>query len=196
MKVGIFGGTFDPVHFGHIHLALSLKEMFQLDLVLFSPSWISPFKEENSHRASPLQRLEMLRLALEGVPDCRAIDYEVQKTGPSYTIDLVRHVKSLYEKSDELFLLMGEDLLPEFYKWKEYEQILSLTTPLIGCRDREEKNISWDLPETLKRGIAHIPLVEISSTQIRERIKNKLYCEHLISKKVFEYICENKLYLY
>lgn len=196
MKIGIFGGTFDPVHFGHIHLALSLKEMFQLDQVLFSPSWISPFKQENPYKASPLQRLEMLRLALEGVPDCRAIDYEVQKSGPSYTIDLIHHIKSLYEKSDEFFLLMGEDLLPEFYKWKEYKQILSLTTPLIGCRDREEKNISWDLPEALKRGIAHIPLVEISSTQIRERIKKNLYCEHLISNKVFEYICENKLYLH
>jgi nicotinate-nucleotide adenylyltransferase len=195
MKIGILGGTFDPVHFGHIHLALSLKESCHLDLVIFSPSWISPFKAEKPAQASPRQRLEMLQLALKGIPGFQVIDYEVQKSEPSYTIDLVRHVKSLYSDRDRLFLLVGEDLVPGFSQWKEYEQILSLTTPIVGCRIREEQKIPTDFPEALKKGRVHIPLLEISSTLIRERIKSKLYCQHLVSEKVYEYICENKLYL-
>ncbi|MBX9923331.1 MAG: nicotinate (nicotinamide) nucleotide adenylyltransferase [Rhabdochlamydiaceae bacterium] len=195
MRIGVFGGTFDPVHFGHIHLALSLLEIWKLDQVIFSPSRVSPFKEESGMQASPMQRLEMLKLALEGVPACRVIDFEVQRLGPSYTIDLVRHVKSLYAETDELFLLLGEDLVPEFSRWKEYKQILSLVTPIIGCRVREENKKSWDFPESMEMGRVPIPILEISSTQIRERIKNKLYCQHLIPEKVFDYICENKIYL-
>ncbi len=195
MKIGILGGTFDPIHFGHIHLALSLKEACELDQVLFSPNQTSPFKEESSVHASPNQRLEMLHLALKGVPGCKAIDYEVCRSGPSYTIDLVRHVKSLYTDQDRLFLLLGEDLASEFPLWKEYEQILSWVTPVVGCRSCRGARASCDIPEVLHAAVMPIPLWEISSSQIRARIKNKLYCQHLISESVFDYICKNKLYL-
>lgn len=192
MKIGVLGGTFDPIHFGHIHLALSLKEACQLDEVLFSPNQISPFKEESSVHASANQRLEMLHLALKGVPGCKAIDYEVYRPGPSYTIDLVFHLKSLYTDQDQLFLLLGEDLASGFSRWKEYEQILSLVTPIVGSRRKGE---SCDIPEFLRGSVISIPLWEISSTQIRARIKSKMYCQHLISGSVFDYICKNKLYL-
>jgi nicotinate-nucleotide adenylyltransferase len=194
MKIGILGGTFDPVHFGHIHLALHLQELCHLDRVLFSPSRLSPFKQESGGNASPIERLEMVRLALEGIPGFEVIDYEVLSSGPSYTIDLVRYVKSLYTESDELFLLLGEDLIPTFRDWKDYKQILALVTPIIGCRFRQGFHHDKDSLESMQKGRREIPILEISSTEIRERVKKKLYCQHLIPEKVFEYICKNKLY--
>lgn len=192
-KIGVFGGTFDPVHYGHIHLALSLKESRGIDLLFFSPNYISPSKQEFPPKASPKQRFDMLVLALEGIPDCRVLDYEINRIGPSYTIDLIRYVKSSFcRKEDLLFLFLAEDLLDGFSYWKESSEIVKLASPLVGCRDRAFSNTEYQ--DVFEKGKVHIPVMEISSTFVRHRLKNKLYCGHLVPAKVLDYIHENKLY--
>lgn len=191
-KIGIFGGTFDPIHFGHIHLALSLKESEGLDEVVFSPNFISPFKQQERQQALSQDRLNMVRLAIEGIPGFSVTDFEARRAGPSYTIDLIHHVQSLFEQTDRLFLLLGEDLLEGLLLWKDLKELLSLAQPLVGCRDFcKERHVLF--PEL--RRIA-LPVMEISSTLIRERLWRHLYVEHLVPKKVLDYIYQNKLYFH
>jgi nicotinate-nucleotide adenylyltransferase len=198
-KIGIFGGTFNPIHFGHIHLALSLKEAKGLDRVIFSPNYTSPFTEKkDTLLATPDQRFEMARLALEGIPGCSATDYEIKRPGPSYTIDLARHVKStLCKPEDELFLFLATDLLEGFSRWKDKEELLALAKPLIGSRKSLTKAPFLDpkLQEILDRGKVSTPIMEISASNIRNRLKKDLYCGHLVPGKVLDYIVMNKLYL-
>ncbi len=197
-KIGIFGGTFNPVHFGHIHLALSLKECHGLDEVFFSPNYESPFSKKGDFSITPSQRFEMLSIALEDVSGCVAIDYEIKRPGPSYTIDLVRHMRSFFDCSKEsLFILLGEDLLEGFSKWKDKEEIVHLATPLIGSRNslKKEASFSLELQALLDKGRVTLPIMEISSSNVRDRLKKELYCGHLVSQKVIDYIHVNKLYL-
>ncbi len=197
-KIGVFGGTFNPVHFGHIHLALSLKEIWGIDELLFSPNYESPFPVKGDGLATPSQRFEMLSLALEDVPGCSAIDYEIKRQGPSYTIDLVRYVQSFFcGPDDSLFLLLGEDLLEGFDRWKDNNEIMRLAKPLIGSRNyfKSDSFLSCKIQQILDEGKTGIPIVEISSSNVRFRLKKELYCGHLVSQKVLDYIHVNKLYL-
>jgi nicotinate-nucleotide adenylyltransferase len=191
-KIGIFGGTFDPIHFGHLHLALSLQEKEGLDFVFFSSNYESPDLSKPSPKASALQRFEMMQLALEGVPGCKALDYEMKRKGPSYTIDLVLYIKSfLCTEKDQLFLLIAEELLESLPSWKESAKLLSLVTPLVGSRGGFEEESSSSIFGSKK---FEIPKLEISSTFVRDRLKKKLYCGHLVPAKVLDYIYLNKLY--
>ena len=193
-KIGVFGGTFDPIHYGHIHLALSLKESRGIDQLFFSPNYVSPDKQESPAQATAQQRFEMLLLALEGVPGCCALDYEINRKQPSYTIDLVRYVRSSFcQKEDLLFLLMAEDLLERFASWKESSELVKLASPLIGSRACLQKK-GEKRDEIFEKGRENIPMIEISSTMVRNRLKNKLYCGHLVPAKVLDYIYANKLY--
>ncbi|SRR3989339_485119 len=197
-KIGIFGGTFNPIHFGHIHLALSLKEAAQLDEVIFSPNYESPFQGKSSVSAE--KRLEMVEVALEGIPGCFVTDYEVVKKGTSYTIDLVKHVKNfIYSPQDEIFLLLADDLLEHFFRWKDVEELVSIATPLVGSRTLlKQASIPFldvKIQNSLNKGRVEIPLMEISSSLVRERLKKELYAGHLVPQKVLDYIYLNKLYL-
>jgi nicotinate-nucleotide adenylyltransferase len=197
-KIGIFGGTFNPIHFGHIHLALSLKEAKQLDQVIFSPNYASPFTEKkDTLLATPQQRFEMVRLALEGVPGCIPTDYEIKRPGPSYTIELARHIKSACTPQDELFLLLAEDVREGFSRWKDKEELLSIVAPLIGSRKSltNDPLLDLKLQKILDKGRVSTPFIEINASNIRNRLKKDLYCGHLVPRKVLDYILLNKLYL-
>ncbi len=197
-KIGIFGGTFNPIHFGHIHLALGLKESHGLDVVYFSPNYTSPFQEKEDVSIAPIHRFEMLCLALEGVPGCFPLDYEIKRPGPSYTIDLIRHMRSSFCSSKEsLFILLGEDLLEGFSRWKDKEEILRMATALIGSRNplKKKGSLPLELQRVLDKGKVPLPIMEISSSSVRDRLKKELYCGYLIPQKVLDYIHENKLYL-
>ena len=199
-KVGVFGGTFNPIHFGHIHLALSLKEAAQLDEIIFSPNFESPFQEKSSVSLSAEKRLEMVKIALDGVPGCFVTDYEVVKKGTSYTIDLVKYVKNfIYSPQDELFLLLADDLLEHFFRWKDVEELVSIAIPLVGTRTLlKQASIPFldvKIQNSLNEGSIEIPIMEISSSLVRERLKKGLYVGHLVPQKVLDYIYLNKLYL-
>lgn len=199
-KIGFFGGTFDPIHFGHIHLAVQLSEIHHLDRVLLCPANFSPHKSHDMPHMDRQHRLRMVQLAIEDIGTFAVSDSEIKRSGPSYTIDTVRHLIDEHSRSKEKIawhLLLGEDSLKEFHRWKESEELVRLAPPLIGTR---MLITDWDLDfppallKALKEGITKIPLMEMSSTVIRERLAKKRYCGHLVPAKVLDYIHQNRLY--
>jgi nicotinate-nucleotide adenylyltransferase len=187
-KVGLLGGTFDPVHFGHLNLAIALKEAASLDRVLLVPARTSPFKMEKAPIVSGEHRLEMLRMAIEGIEGFEMLDWELKKPAPSYTIDTVRQLSQ--DPSLELHLLLTEDQIPTFSSWKESALLIQLASPLIGMRSKEKNSsvCSWG-----KR--VQMPCLEISSTLIRERLARRAYCGHLLPLPVLKYIQHHQLYV-
>ena len=126
-SVGLFGGSFDPIHFGHINLAIQLMEIHQLDEVIWMPAYCSPFKTSTPPHASPEDRAAMLKAALEGIPRFRISTLEIERNGPSYTIDTVRALSS---ENASLRLLLSEEAAAHFNQWKEAGELLRLAPPL------------------------------------------------------------------
>lgn len=165
--VGFFGGTFDPLHFGHVGLAVRLLEMYHLDEILFCPAFCSPFKVDRQPLASPSQRLEILQVALDH-PKFKISTLEIEEGGVSYTIDTL---KKLQRPGVDLRLLLSEEAAEHFNLWKSPEEIVKIAPLLIGKRD-----------------------FPISSTEIRARLQKNLYCAHLVPAKALDYIKKNRLY--
>jgi nicotinate-nucleotide adenylyltransferase len=182
-KVGFFGGSFDPIHFGHINLALELLEKGHLDEVLFCPAFCSPFKTGHPPAASKKDRLEMLKLALKAVPHTRITTLELDREGPSYTVDTIRELQR--QEKSSFRLLLSEEAAKEIDKWKEAKELTRLAPPLIGVR----ASFSEGPFERVRTRV-----LEVSSTEIRKRLQEKLYCGHLIPPKALDYILQNGLY--
>jgi nicotinate-nucleotide adenylyltransferase len=188
-KLGIFGGTFDPIHFGHLITAQSVLEIRKLEKIIFVPSFISPHKTdqiitEGNHR------LKMVELAIQGNKFFEVSDFELKKKSISYTIDTLRE---LSKKNENLELIIGIDNLLEFDKWKEPSEILEIVKLVVLKRRINDKKIeknkyykAADFVET--------PLIEISSSEIRERVKNNLSIDFLVPGKVNQYIQTHNLY--
>jgi nicotinate-nucleotide adenylyltransferase len=192
-KIGFLGGSFDPIHFGHLHLGISLQEAHKLDEVIVCPASTSPLKTEDP--IAEQHRLAMAELAVQDLPSWRAVDWEITKSGPSYTIQTIKYaLEKIFTSGEQIYLLLGEDLLPELSKWKEIENLLKLAPPLIGCRKREGRNEKLPFEDKLKAGMTPTNLLEISATEIRQRLKMKLYCGHLVPAKVLDYITLHRLY--
>jgi nicotinate-nucleotide adenylyltransferase len=200
-KIGFFGGSFDPIHFGHLNLAISMLEKHRLDQVLFCPASVSPFKGTMPPHASQEHRREMVRLAIAPFPQFQLLEWELEKEGPSYTIDTI---KALIHRSKEemspiqLHLLLGEDALTRLHLWKEIEELIALAPPYIGSRIGTHPltmpSLSDSALEILSQGITPIPLIEISSTDIRERLSQKKTCRHLVPTNVLDMIERDRLY--
>jgi len=197
-RVGIFGGSFDPIHFGHINLAIQLQEAHQLDEVGFFPAGQNPFKMKAS-LTDASHRLAMLRLALEGIPSFFIDERELRREGPTYTVDTI---KSFHEDrpTDELFLILGLDTAFQFFSWHLPDEILDYSQVLIGkriCDPVNELDVIKDskVLNALKKGFTETRILDISATEIRDRIRQNLYCGHLLPQKVLDYIKSAKLYL-
>jgi nicotinate-nucleotide adenylyltransferase len=188
-KQAFFGGSFDPIHNGHINLAIHLKEKAKLDEIIFCPANMSPFKTQKPPVASGSQRLEMLKLAIEGIEGFSYTDMELNKKGVSYTVDSIQQLQQ--ENKTGIYLLLSEGTYSSFFSWKEYRRILQMARPLVGCIDK--KKIAIQEPFVLEDFI-EIPYMDISSTMIRERLKERLYCGHLLHTKVLDFICQNEIY--
>jgi len=196
MKVGIFGGTFDPIHFGHLNLAIRVLEKLDLNEIWFIPTSYSPFKTEE--QSSPIEiRMEMVYLAIDNIPHFRLIDIETERPGPSYTIDTLKELQRDYPDHD-FRLLMGYDAMRSFHEWKDPEEIVKIAPPVIACRNGKDFNMEVAekdfVHQKLKQGICPIPIMEISSTDVRDRIQKGLYCGHLLPPKVLDFILDNHLY--
>lgn len=188
MKVGVFGGTFDPIHNGHLITAQAIREIRNLDKIIFIPSYIAPHKL-NVNSTSAEHRLNMLKLAIEDNKYFTCSDFELVKEGVSYTIDTLKYLKKEYQ---DIELIIGYDNLLEYSSWKNPDEILELAKLVVlkrSWRDKEEKDKYFYLAE-----IINTPLIEISATDIRERIKNNLPVNYLVPDKVIEYICRLNLY--
>lgn len=193
-KIGFFGGSFDPIHFGHLNLAINLLEKQKLDEILFSPASVSPEKTINPPLASKEARKEMTRIAIEEIEYCHLIDLELQREGPSYTIDAIRNL--MKEHPDwEFHLILGEDVLPGLPNWKDILTLLELAPPFVGTRPFDKPiHLPPEILAFIDRGRVDTPMMEISSTGLRERLLQKKYCGHLIPAKVLDYIHEHSLY--
>ena len=189
-QVGFLGGTFDPIHIGHLQLALEAKERFSFDEILMCPTYVSPFKMEERACASPEDRLKMVSLAIEGIEGFAVCDYEIAEKKVSYTIDTIRFLKKTYSEK-EYYLILGEDHFRSFFKWKEAEELMRLAPLRIGSREGFAESGPFSIP---RESFFKIHNLEISSTYLRGVIASKRYCKHLIPPKVVDYIHRHRLY--
>lgn len=196
--IGLYGGTFDPIHLGHLNLALEIKEKKQLDEIWFCPAKINPHKHENHPPLSAEHRLKILQLALKGIPGFAILDVELKRRGPSYTIETLRYLLENEGAKYSFALILGEDSIHDFPRWREAEEIARLVPLYVGSRKNEisaSKLYGSDIiSQALSKGLTSTRVMEISATEIRQRIKQGLYCGHLIPKESLDYICKNQLY--
>ncbi len=200
MRRAIFGGSFDPVHKGHVSLVSELKKALELDEIIVMPTGISPFKKDMERRpASGADRLEMCRLAFADMPFATVSDYEVSRIGVSYTFDTVRHFRSLYP-NDKLFWLVGGDMLKSFDRWKNWQEILSMCTLAAMSRQKcgsDRNELEKKAAELRKYGevlFAETKPLEISSTEIRKKIIKNSDISCYVPQNVVKYILECGLY--
>jgi len=200
MRIGIFGGTFDPVHFGHLILAEQCREQGRLDHVLFVPSARPPHKQEQP--LTPFdRRAEMLALAVAGQPAFRVDDLEKGRPGPSYTADTLAEIHSR-QGDDELFLLIGSDVLPDLANWHEPGRILQLAALLVVARPGWSIWSSEQLAGTLRVADAatvrlttvRAPLIDISSRDLRRRASQGRSLRYLLPRAVEAYIQTHRVY--
>ncbi|HBM17533.1 MAG TPA: nicotinate (nicotinamide) nucleotide adenylyltransferase [Lentisphaeria bacterium] len=201
MRIGLFGGTFDPIHIGHLNLAKALIEKSYLDHIIFVPAAKPPHKPEKPVTVFS-DRYKMVELAIEEVNYFSISDIEEQRLPiPSYTFDTLRKVKTLYPK-DILYLIIGEDSLLQIHTWYRGRELIDLCEIITYPRPNENCTLEklesiWSkkTAERLFRTKVELPLIDVSSTQIRQGIKTEKTKINVIPEKVMKYIREHKLYL-
>ena len=219
-KIGLIGGTFDPVHNGHLHLALQAQKLFELQKVIFIPAYRSPHKLDLKP-VSCEHRLTMLSLALENQPSFYLDKLEINKNKVSYTIETLKDLNSLHPDW-EIFLILGADAFKEIDTWKQSSKLLDFCSILVGTRPGAELNLTASIQRKFsldepKRQACHSSLkaelivfkkrkkntqvilfeispLDISSNNIRQRIFNKEEIKNLLPLSVDNYIMEHRLY--
>ena len=210
-RVGLFGGTFNPIHLGHLRGAEEIRESFGLEEVIFTPAAIPPHKEAEGIM-DPLHRLEMVQRATLKNPWFSVSDIELKRPGKSYSIDTLRYFKEIHQGS--LFFILGGDAFFEIETWREYETLFSLCHFIVMTRpSSQKKGEAIELPEGLAPFFGYDPVIEgwihvsgnhlylkeitfldISSTQVRELIEKGGSVRYLIPTEVEAYIEEKGLY--
>ena len=194
MNIGIFGGTFSPIHNAHLVIAETAREQYNLDRVIFITSGDPPHKQAD---VSANERFNMTRLAIEGNDAFTDDDYEIRSGGKSYTVRTLEYLKEKYPE-DKLFFIIGEDSLGDLRKWYEPERILQMASLIVFPRTSESSlKIKIDMAKKIFGGEilpVHSPIIGLSSTYIRNRISDGKTVRYMISDKVREYIKEHNLY--
>ncbi len=199
-RIGVLGGSFDPLHYGHLILAEQIRQEAGLDKVLLIPAYVNPFKEEVPP-ADGHHRLEMLRLAAGDHPFFGISDIELKREGPSYTYDTLAELKEKEYPDDELYFIMGTDSFYQLEHWHKAEELIRNFGFLIGMRkgyDEDElKQTIAKLKERypLRAEYIRIPELEISSTEIKKCIRDGRSVRFLLPDPVISYIREHDLYL-
>jgi len=189
-RIGLFGGSFDPVHLGHLLVAQAAVEELSLTRLYFIPAAQSPFKPDNQP-APGAERLRLLRLALAGKTNCEVDDQEIKRGEISYTVDTLRDYARRFSQA-ELFYLIGADNVPTLPKWREAAE-LARHAEFIAIPRPGQSTVSFP-PPFRGRMLKGFPF-GVSSSQIRERVKAGLLIDHLVSPTVAEAIHNNRLYL-
>jgi GTP-binding protein len=197
-KTGILGGTFDPVHKGHIMMAKEAREALELDEVLMIPAG-QPMSKQNEIITPAEHRLEMLKLAIEGIPYLKISTIEIEREGPSYTADTLAQLREKSKGGDELYFILGWDCLAQLPTWHEPSRIIGMCTlvavPRPGHAKPRLRQLESALPGIGKKVIfLDKPKVDISATGIREMAAMGESIEQLVPKSVAEYIIKNRLY--
>lgn len=186
-RIGILGGTFDPPHIGHLILAEEAVRQLRLDKVIFIPSFMPPYKKVRHD--DPLSRYKMTALACKGNPIFEASPIELDRGSVSYSVDTLRFLKDKYGGKAELFFMIGSDWLGSLDKWKNIDEALQLAHFVVAARPGSRAR-------GLKKGmiVLNMPLIEISSTDIRNRVKKSISIRYLVPESVRQFIERQKLY--
>ena len=219
MRIGLFGGTFNPVHYGHLRVALEVCEAFSLDVCHLIPSFEPPHKT-TADLACAEDRLNMIRAAIGGTPCFQVSDAEITRSGPSYTIDTVRHFQSVGSPDSDLYLMIGRDAFQELHTWKSVDVLLE-TIPIIVMNRPTDHSGDLDQAAIETYLNTHVPgggyryseidacfsdaekppifffdvtLLDISSTNIRQRVREGRSIRYLVPTKVDAYITDKGLY--
>lgn len=206
-KIGVFGGTFSPIHKGHESIAKEFYDKFNIDELLIIPAFIAPHKEMDE-KISPYQRFEMCKLVFDAEEykkyNIEVSDIEIKKRGKSYSFDTVTALYDIYGKKDNIiYFLIGADMFQSIESWHRYEELLKLCVLTVAYRftgeDKKNKILSKK-NDLVKQGykieLLENDIFEISSTELRDKIKNNddgLF--NYLNKNVIEYIKSEKLYI-
>ena len=189
-RIGIFGGSFDPPHLGHLVIAEMARRSLKLDVVYFVPAYKPPHKE-GRHPSTARDRLAMTRLSLYGNARLKVSDLELRRKGISYTVDTVRAFRKLFPES-QLFLIIGSDSLRQFHSWKSPRQILDEVSLIVYRRPRSARMKASLRP--MNMSFVGGPLMEISSSEIRKKIQQGKSIRYLVRDNVCRFIQRKKLY--
>lgn len=199
-KIGILGGTFNPIHYGHLIIAESVRENYRLDRVLFMPTGLPPHKQDSEVTGAE-HRFEMVQCAIRSNEYFEASRIEIDRAGFTYTIDTLISLKDVYGKDTTIYFITGADVIPELVTWKDCSRVFGMCEFIALLRPGYERKAFVDEIDSLKSGygavinITEAPMADISSTDIRERIRKGRSVRYLVPPCVEEYIYDHKLFM-
>lgn len=213
MRLGIFGGTFDPIHWGHLRSAEEVRETFQLDRVYFVPCRVPPHRQE-APGASPAERLDMIRIAVGGNASFVASDLEMRRDGKSYSVDTVRHFVESMSRADSLYLILGYDAFDLFSSWKDWRSILEMCHVIVTSRPGVGEPLTLEeIPVAVRKAFCYHAVVNgfmnevgksilftrltglaVSASQIRKLRREERSIRYLLPDSVHAYIESRGLY--
>jgi nicotinate-nucleotide adenylyltransferase len=193
-RLGIFGGTFNPIHFGHLRMAEDVRDHFSLDRILFVPTNLPPHKVVEQH-IPPEYRMHMVEMAIDGNQSFLCDDVELKRGGHSYTIDTVEYIYREYEFADKPYLILGSDLIPELDEWKDIERLTGLVHfiilnranyPFVSANSNDIIGLCYTLYEGRQ--------IQITSSEIRSKLQEGKSIRYLVPDVVLRYIIDKGLY--
>lgn len=197
-KVAVFGGTFNPIHLGHLHLCAECQREYQFQKIILMPDNLPPHKQVQQ-LATARQRLDMCRLAAEGIPFLEVSDLELRLKGVSYTVQTLRKLTQNFPEV-EWHWIIGSDMLYTFHQWYRYEEILSMAKVVAGAREQAEYDKMLSYREQLgplknRVEIIRLAAKPLSSTQVRKALETgEPVVRDYLPEQVFSYIREHGLY--
>ncbi|MFC1918336.1 nicotinate-nucleotide adenylyltransferase [Chloroflexota bacterium] len=198
MNIGVFGGTFDPIHKGHLAIAEEARTRLNIETVFIVPAG-HPWQKEEREITPVEHRLEMVKRATSGIPYFKLATWETERSGPTYTIDTIAALREELSRDAEIFFILGWDSLIQLHEWHEAERLIQLcylvAVPRPGYPRPKLKSLEKQLPGLRERAmLLDEPLLDVSATAIRERVAKGLSVRHLVPEPVNRYIKEHRLY--
>ncbi len=199
MNIGVLGGTFDPIHVGHLLVAEEARARLNLTETLFVPAG-QPWLKLNNAISPAEHRVEMVRLAIADKPYFKLSTMEIERTGPTYTVDTIAELQAQLGAGDELFFILGWDNLIQLPQWREPSRLIKmcrlLVVPRVGYPDPDLDSLEAAIPGLSQRVILlDQPQRDINASEIRQRVAQGLSIDHLVPEPVDRYIKEHRLYV-
>ncbi|MEI6862830.1 MAG: nicotinate-nucleotide adenylyltransferase [Candidatus Omnitrophota bacterium] len=188
MRIGLLGGTFNPIHIGHLILADEALSKLKLDKIVFIPTYIPPHKSVES-TTKPKERLKMVELAIEDNANFEVSNFEISSKKTSYSIDTLKEFRNKYGDDAELYFITGSDLLKDLFSWKNVNDIFKISKFIVANRPGYPVT---DVPKEVETVV--ITPIEVSAEDIRKRLKSGRSIRYLVPEKVRNYITERNLY--
>ena len=192
-RIAVMGGTFNPIHYAHLLSAEQVRVGLGYDKILFIPSARPPHKVADANIIEPEHRYQMALLAIIGNPYFEVSRIELERAGPSYTVETLKALQRLYGEKTELAWIIGADSLIEYEVWRDFDEVLARCIMIATTRPNYDLN---RVPLEVRKRVTTFPVtgVDISATAIRERVRNRLSIRYLVPEKVENYIHQHRLY--